>query len=201
VTTRERENVLRPIRIPIDFGLIGWRVLLVHSGDEKRFGGVESAADLAEMTAGQGHDWPDVAVLRDDGLRVATNDTYEGLFEMLARGRIDYFPRSISEALLERENHAKLPIEIEPTLLVHYPFALYFFVHPGNEALAGALERGLERALADGSMKTRFLAEYSDEIAALHLTARRRVELGNAELPEQTPLSRRELWFDPVALR
>jgi hypothetical protein len=197
VTDEAREAKLRPIRFPIDFGLIGWRVLLVKRGDD-RFAGIDSVAALARLVAGQGHDWPDVSILRDNGLQVTTSSTYDGLFAMLVRGHIDYFPRALSEAVEEINTHAQLPIELERHVLIHYPSPLYFFVHPHNDALAVALEQGLERRLADGSLKVLFDAHYARDISAIGVRSRQLLELKNPDLPKGTPLERHELWIDPV---
>jgi membrane-bound lytic murein transglycosylase MltF len=138
-------------------------------------------------------------VLRASGLAVEPSSTYEGLFAMLARGRVDYVPRGAHEVAAELVAHADLPLQLEPTLLVHYPSALYFFVHPGNDTLALALERGLEQSVADGSLRRLFDQAYGSLIAAGQLARRTRIELPNPTLPAATPLARRELWFEPGA--
>lgn len=200
VATPEREAMLRPIRIPIDLGLIGWRALLVHSGDAQRFAAVESLGDLARFTGVQGHDWPDLRIMRANGLRVAATATYEGLFAMLVREHVDYLPRGVSEIDRELERRTTMPIEIEQTLLLHYPSALYFFVHPDNDALAQALETGLERCIADGSLRQTLQERFGERLRNLHLADRKLLDLRNADLPESTPLRRPELWFDPMSM-
>ncbi len=197
VATPAREKQLRPIRIPIDLGLIGWRVLLIRSGDAQRFASIDSIAALSLLLGGQGHDWPDLAILRANGLQVAASPTYEGLFAMLVRGHIDYFPRGIDEVDRELERRSETPVEIEPTLLLHYPAPLYFFVNPGNDALARALETGLEACIADGSLRDALQQRFSERISSLNIAQRKILELHNADLPEATPLARNELWFEP----
>ena len=199
VTTAEREAKLRPVRIPIDRGLIGWRLLLIRQGDAPRYAGIAGVTGLAPLRGAQGHDWPDLEVLRASGLAVEPSATYEGLFAMLGRGRVDYVPRAVHEVAAELVAHAELPLQLEPSLLVHYPSALYFFVHPGNDALALALERGLELSVANGSLLRLFEQHYGALIAAGRLGLRTRIELANPTLPAATPLDRRELWFEPGA--
>ena len=101
VSTEARERRLRPVRIPIDRGLIGWRMLLIRDGDEARFASVVSALDLRRFRYAQGHDWPDLELLRANGLRAEACPTYEGLFGMLARRHVDAVPRSVTEAPVE----------------------------------------------------------------------------------------------------
>ncbi|MCB1588728.1 MAG: hypothetical protein KDI56_07480, partial [Xanthomonadales bacterium] len=80
VATQERDRLLRRIPVPIDRGLIGWRVLLIRAGEANRFASVRTVDDLRAFELGQGHDWPDVAVLRRSQLRVITASGYESLF-------------------------------------------------------------------------------------------------------------------------
>lgn len=201
VTDASRESKLRPIRFPIDFGLIGWRVLLIRRGEAAHFAAIDSPESLARLVAGQGHDWPDVPILRANGLQVATSPTYEGLFAMLVRGRIDYFPRAINEVADEINRHSDLPIDLERGLLLHYPSALYFFVNPQNGILAKAIESGLERSLKDGSLRKLFEDEFAWRMATFGVAKRRVLRLRNPDLPPQTPLARRELWIDPGSVR
>jgi hypothetical protein len=197
VTTRERERHLRAIRFPIDRGMIGWRVLLIHRGDRARFADIKTLHELSDLRGGQGHDWPDLAILRANGLRVDAAATYEGLFQMLARRHIDYFPRSIAEVDGERVHNAALPIELEPHLLLHYPSALYFFVNPRNTALADAIRLGLERSLDDGSLLRLFHRTYDRDLARLDLARRHIIELRNPDFPRDAPLQGHNLWFHP----
>lgn len=199
VPTKARESALRPIRFPVDRGLIGWRLLLVRRGDVARFDAIRSPGELAALRGGQGHDWPDLTILRRNALRVEASPTYEGLFRMLVAGHVDYVPRSISEAKSELEGRAQLPIALEPALLLHYPSALYYFVNRDDERLAKAVERGLETSLRDGTLAREFEAHFGAAIAAARLGERRVLELENPLLSPETPLQREELWFRPDA--
>ena len=199
MTTPEREAALLPIRIPIDRGLIGWRVALVSSARAGLLGGADSAAGLARFTAGQMFDWPDTAILRGNGLPVKTTSIYEGLFQQLALNRIDYFPRSIIEVQNELAAHRSLGLSIEPKLIIKYPAAFYFFVGKNRPALAADIATGLEKAIADGSFAALFQRHFKAAIDSLDLPARKVLEMKNDALPSATPLGRKELWFAPGA--
>jgi hypothetical protein len=84
-----------PIRIPLDKGLLGWRVALVNAATPDRLAGITNVRQLAGLLAGQVADWPDTAILRHAGLKVLTSQDYGNLFPMLQRNRFDYFPRSV----------------------------------------------------------------------------------------------------------
>lgn len=197
VTSPERERQLLPVRIPIDRGIYGWRLFLIRQGSQARFDAVSDIAGLAALTAGQGHDWPDLTILRAAGLKVAAGSSYDGLFEMLAQGRIDYYPRALPEVWVELEQRRQLPLGVEASLAVHYPSAMYFFVSPENPGLAAALERGLQAAIADGSFQQLFDRYFGAAIARADLGKRKILEIANPLLPDLLVRTDSRYWFDP----
>lgn len=197
MTSREREAATRPIRIPIYKGLIGWRLPLVRSQDAQRLATVQALGDLQAFSAGQGHDWPDTEILRANGLTVHGVAAYEALFQMLEAGRFAYFPRSVIEIWAEAAQHASRGIVVDPNLALHYPAAFYYFVHRDNAALAQTIEKGLEKAIADGSFDRLFHKHFDAVLRASALERRRVIELHNPLLPPETPLQRKELWYQP----
>ena len=198
MTTAEREQTLLPIRIPIDRGLLGWRLLLVRQQALPRFATVTSPAQLKDLVAGQGFDWPDTPVLRAAGFTVDTSVRYADIFRKLASGRIDYFPRSVQEIWSELDLHAGEGVVVEPTLALHYPTAMYFFVNRSRPALAADIRQGLEGALADGSFEALFQRHFGAALKRADLARRSVIELPNPLLPEQTPLANRRLWYQPT---
>ncbi len=199
VATAERTRRLRCIPIPIDRGLIGWRVLLVRGGDAARFAEVKSLADLSLFRAGMGHDWPDLAVLKAAGIPVVTATSYESLFQMLSRGRFDAFPRALSEVEGELLAHQDLGLEIEPRLLLHYPAGLYFFVNRDNHQLATDIEQGLRLAINDGSLNAAFAAEFETGLSKLALPSRRVLTIEHDALATEMPADLPEQWwFNPA---
>ena len=193
----EREQLLRPIRLPIDRGLIGWRVALLRAGDAERLAGVRELEDLRAYIAGQGHDWPDLKILQANGLKVSAVNSYPALFSMLALGRFDYLPRSLGEYREELRQQDAQPITLDRHLLLHYPAALYFFVRKGNVALARALTEGLDQALRDGSLKALFDGHYGAAIRAADLANRRVIRLHNPLLSTELPLAHADWWWQP----
>lgn len=198
MTDPEREaGPLLPVRIPVDRGLLGWRLLLVRRDELPMWREVRDLARLRTLMAGQGHDWPDTRILRANGLPVGTSSSYESLFRMLARGRIDYFPRAIGEIDSELAAHDDAGLAIAPGLMLYYPTASYFFVSPRRPELAEHLRLGLEAAVADGSMARLFEQHYGALLARHRTRERRVIRLANPLLPPLTPLQRRELWQQP----
>jgi ABC-type amino acid transport substrate-binding protein len=199
MTSREREERLLPIRIPIYRGLIGWRVLLQRTGDAEQLATVNTLDDLKRYTFGQRHDWPDTTILRANGLNVVASQHYQGLFQMLAAGRFDLFPREVVVAWQERDRAVArgLDLTVDAHLLLHYPTAFYFFTSRNRPDLATDIERGLEAMIADGSFQRLFEQYHGDTLRQANLHKRRIIELNNPDLPPATPFSRKELWLEP----
>jgi len=195
MTSRQREQDLLPVRVPLDRGLIGWRLLLIRKRDEARFAAIRKAAELQALEALQGHDWPDTEILRANHYRVQTSSDYAGMFKMLNSGRVDYFPRSVFEVWSEAEAFADQGLMVAPGLALHYPSAFYFFVNKKNSVLAADIQRGLEAMLADGSYERLFQEYFGETLRRSGLPSRRVFELRNPLLPEATPMARLEYRF------
>jgi len=193
MTSREREENLLPIRIPLDKGLMGWRLVLLKKERSAIMRNINNAADLSAFRAGQERDWPDTDILRANRLPVDGVSVYGSLFRMLAAGRFDYLPRSTKEIWNELAHHPDLAVD--PYLVIHYPAAEYFFVNRSNVALAEEIRRGLEATIADGSFDELFDEEFSRCIKQARLDQRVVIELANPLLSEATPLRRKALWF------
>lgn len=204
-TALEHERAMLPVRIPIDKGLISYRIFLIRSADQPRFSGVRSIEDLRAFSVGSFVTWTDTLILQDGGFNVVAGDSYEGLFVMLSAGRFDFFSRGVDEAFREYdERKAALPdLKVEDELLLHFPTTRYFFVgrNPGGEALARRVALGLNRMIADGRFDTLFRQYKGPLIEQANLKGRRLFRIPNPYLSPQTPLDRHELWFDPFAER
>lgn len=195
--TQRESSGLIPIRIPIDRGLMGWRMLLVRRGELERWQRVDSLAELRQFTAGQGHDWPDTAIFRANNLPVVTSTGYEALFRMLVAGRFDYFPRSILEIDAELAGGKHADLAIVPGLMLYYPAAAYLFVSPTRPVLAADLLRGLEALAQDGGLRRLHMEHFGAVLRAHPVAPERFLRLSNPMLPPLTPLNRRELWLQP----
>lgn len=179
-TSAERETALRPIRIALDKGLNGWRLLLIRKSDQARFASIRSESTFRRLTFVQGHDWPDTALLINNGFKVLTAQHPPALFEMLLKQRVDAFPRSVIEAYREQENYPELMVE--PKFVVVYPAAVYFFVNKNNEELAQRLEAGLRVIQQSGEFDRLFNERYGASIKAANLATRQVIRLDNPSI-------------------
>lgn len=197
-TTREKEEMFLPVRIPLRKGLLGYRILLINGDKQDALDAVRTAEDLKRFVAGQGLGWSDVAVWEAAGLNVMTAN-YENLFAMLANGRFDIFPRGVNEVFTEYEiQRSALPnIAVEKNLLIYYPWPHYFFFNKKDKALAERVEAGLKIMLEDGSFDAITMKYHGQAIARAGMKNRRLIRLENPLLPESTPLHDPRLWFTP----
>lgn len=156
--SNQRERELLPIKISILRGLNSYRVFLIRADQQSLFDRVNSLAQLRELQAGQGAQWPDTQVLEQNQLPVMAVANSNLLFEMLANKRFDYFPRGLYEVWNEQAKFARLGLVVERHLLLHYPAPIYFFVSKQNKPLAARIKLGLERAQADGSFEQLFFS-------------------------------------------
>lgn len=192
MTNIERELKLRPIRIPIDKGLYGWRLLLVRENDES-LNKIRKVIDFKKLIFLQGHDWPDTEILKANKLSVVTSDNYQHLFSMIQKNRADVLPRSVLEI-----NHEQVAfthqLKVHPSVSIYYPTAMYYFVSKSNDALAAQIEIGLNRLIASGDFERLFQEEFGDDIKKAMAAGRTVIQLINPYLPAETPLNRAELW-------
>lgn len=147
---------LLPIKIPLLRGMNGYRVLVIRREDESKFKSIRTVQDLSGLAAGQGVDWPDVDILRNNGLKVITSNESDLLYKMLAGKRFDYFPRGVHEAWNELELNADHNLMVSNDVVLFYPAPVFFIVNKNNRELADRIYRGLELAKADGSFQRLF---------------------------------------------
>lgn len=200
-TNQEREESFIPIRIPLTFGLLGYRVLIIHKDNLELFKKTQqNPVKLKTLTACQGAFWPDSDILEDNGYKVQRVIRFELIFKMLARKRCQYFPRAIFEGYAElsaaQKNFPELMMFDE--VLLHYKYPMYLFINKKNTELAAQLRYGLEKASEDGSM-LRFAKAHALTKDLFPLTKwqeKRFIPLVNKYLSKETPLDDKKLWIE-----
>jgi len=187
-TTVERETALNTIPVPVDGGLLGFRVCLVLPENLDRFSEIQNIRDLREsdIRIGQGAHWPDSSILQANGIPVITHTRYEILFRMLRNDRFDCFARGVSEVLYDQRVQNAEDLVIEPHLLLAYPMPSYLFTSPEDHATAQRLQLGMERAIEDGSFGNYLKTWYSRPVAELQLNRRTIIRLSNPFLSEES---------------
>lgn len=200
-TNSFRETHLRAIKIPLTRGLLGYRRFIIDQAAVEKFRAINNIDQLKQLVACQGRGWPDTLILRAAGLRVREISAYDHIYQSLSSGVCDYYPRGYFEVPSELTTFRKdYPgLANENSILLHYPFAIYYFVNRDNEELATWIERGLERMIDSGE----FLAFMHQQpltasIFPLKLGNNWRIfELSNAEVPSDTDYQNPRYWFQP----
>lgn len=186
------------IPIPLMKGILGYRIFLIHRKDRQKFAEIKTLDELKQLRVGQGLDWADVPIFEHNGFRVVTGKDYDGLFEMLIVGRFDFFSRGVGEALPEYNlRKDQLPdLWIEETILLYYPYPMYYFINRQHPELAERLERGLRLMIEDGSFDKFFWKYYGPIIEKARVKNRKLFKIENPFLPPEVQLDHKELWID-----
>jgi len=190
---------LIPVRHPLQRGLLGVRVLLARPEMAERLMTVASVEELKrDYVMGYGATWLDREVMAGLGFRMEYGSRYTGLFEMLRAGRFDYLTRGVGELHAERQQPqlAGSGLVVVPGIALYYPLDHYFHVSPQRPALARSIQRGFQRALADGSYAALFERHYGEAMREIGLSERSIVHVLGYPVPRDTPLEE----FDVLGL-
>ncbi len=200
MTSKELEQEFIPIYIPIFRGLLGMRIPLVKKENTNMFANINNFKELIKYKAGSGKTWPDTKILEHNGIPVVKTLKYQNLFPMLEGGRFDYFPRGLHEPWQEIINNADLNLAVENNILIRYTAPNYFFVAKSNPQLAQKLTVLLNKLIENGDFVKLFFLDEEVKNALNNSNVKNRVvfEIENPTLSENTPISRKELWFNPL---
>jgi len=191
---------LRHIPIPINRGIVGFRLLLISSALQEKFSTISNLSTLRDsgLVAGQGR-WLDADILRENDLPVVVGSSYEGLFPMLAAGRFDYLPRGVNEVFSELEGRkTKLPgIQVEEKIALYYPLPRVLATSKDNTALAERLKKGLELIFQNGIHQKIWLKYNREAIKKAQLDRRKIIHINNPFVFDDIPVNRKEYWYLP----
>jgi len=196
--SEDKEQLLRPIRIPILKGMLGHRILIIREADKDIFKQIKNYDDLIKYNAGQGTFWGDTFVLKEAGIPTVTTIKYQNLFPMLEGGRFDYFPRALHEPWSEVSARPELNLSVDSNVMLIYPYAMYFFVRKDNKVLHDKIYAGFVKAIEDGSYNELFFNHpmIKDALDKTDLANRTVIRLDNPYMHKDTPTERKEFWLD-----
>ncbi|GLX77884.1 hypothetical protein tinsulaeT_12240 [Thalassotalea insulae] len=199
-TNKAREAQFIPIRIPLFQGLLGYRLSIIHQDNLAMFNKLLKQPDqLKSLTACQGEHWPDSDILESNGYKVSRIVRFDSMYAMLAFKRCDYFPRAIFEGYSELEViKKKFPkLVVFDQLILHYPFAIYFFVNKNNPELAQQLTYGLNQLINDGRLM-QFMKSHPLSSPLFPLTKwqdKQYLHLSNQDLSKETRALDDKFWL------
>lgn len=196
------EKKFEPIYRPMDRGILGWRIFIVHRDNVNSFAQVRDINDLKKYVAGQGINWPDVAVLEHSGIRVLQAAQIENLFTMAQRKRFDFLPLGANEAygFLKLYGKQTPALQVEQSLVVVYPFANLFYLRKGNAKLRRAIEQGMDDSLQDGELQKLLASHpmFRDAFGKAGLEHRKPIRIDNPNLPSGLLKIDPKWWYFPI---
>lgn len=171
-----REKQLDRIPINLDGGLNGMRLLISRQAEAGAVASVRTLEALRQLRIGQVRDWPDAAILRENGLLVEPALNMASLLGMLQHRRFDVVLWSASEALLNEADLKRRGLQVHRHLAVCYPAGQFLHVTRQDTQRFAIIERGLRAMQQDGSLRRQqrearaaILAELGKTVSYLHL--------------------------------
>lgn len=198
------EKKLLPIRVPLDKGLLGYRIMLIRQPDLPKFAAIQSIDEIKKLRIGQGSRWPDTKILDAAGFTVTKAYYQAGLLRMLHEERFDMLARATWEVPVGLADASKQGINglaIEPSLAIYYPQPRIFMVSRKGDgpALAARIERGLRAMIKDGTFDRIFSQAFGPALEAARLHERKIFRVDNKFLSPETPFDDKSLWLDASA--
>lgn len=187
-----REQQLDRIPINLDGGLNGLRLLISRKDDMVRMAAVTTLPALQQLRIGQVGDWPDVGILRDNGLTVEPALNIASLLDMLAHHRFDAVLWSAGEALHNEQALAARGLQVHRHLAVCYPAGQFLHVARQDTQRFAIIEQGLRAMQQDGTLKrvqrearAAIAAQLGKPVSYLHL--RPTLAIAGQQDPCETP--------------
>lgn len=149
-----RESRVSIVPVPLDYGLLGFRLLMILEESQPAFSEVDRLSDLQKFQPLQVNEWVDTYILLNAGFDVHLGH-YENLPRMLAAKRGDFIPRSVREIRFDMERWAgEGDFAVDQRSLLIYRQGDFFFVNKQNHQLHQDLKVGLERIYDNGKLKS-----------------------------------------------
>ena len=180
---------------PIMKGLLGYRLLIVKSGDVALFTDI-SPGELAAKKVGIPETWADADLFRANGYQVVEQGSFDTLMQRLANQAFDYvsFGANEIDSVFTQYAEPVGGLTIQPDLLLHYPFALVFYLAPDQQTLARRLNLGFERIRANGVLDALFERYFGDIVEGQKLRERRTIHLDNPQMPAEMLTITEKIW-------
>lgn len=143
------------IKFPIDRGIIGYRIAVIHPSNLNRFCKLNENSIKNNISIVQGIGWADSEILKANDYTVYSTVTtdYDKVFALIEKGRVDAFFRGISEPRdpYFEEMAKKYGLIYDQCIALAYELPRFFITNLDNIHNANRVELGLKRAYEDGS--------------------------------------------------
>ncbi len=176
-----KEAYLEPIYIPLDKGLLGFRVCLSAPSLLTRLSGIQSLADIhrLKISMGSGQHWADTPILLQNEIFVVSTPVFSDLFKMSGSERFDCLPRGLLELDEDLQRFQHESLMVEPSFAMVYPLGLFIFVNKLKPRLKMDIEAGLNTLIESGEFDQVFYQYYADAVEQHGLYNRKIIFLDN----------------------
>lgn len=174
------------VEFPVLNGMLGLRNLITTEDARTQLNNIENVARFKQLVAGMGP-WIDAEILIANQIKVMEAQTFEALFPMLIHGRFDYISLSMLDAhtaLTSRKVHFP-QLAFNRDISMFYPLPFYLYVNINKPELAERFKKGVEAALADGSIDRLFSQHFFYVRPELESKKRKLVVLHNPLISAQ----------------
>lgn len=178
----EWESRALPIYIPLDRGLLGFRVCLISKFNHAQFESVDNKHEFERqhVKVGLGTGWPDFEIMRANHISVRAFESSESIYAALKKQTIDCYSRSVGEVMQEPLNQGDIAIEQSIGLI--YPLADIIYVSKAAPEVHAKLLLGLELAIEDGSFYELIKHHYSLSLSSIDFYFRNLIIMDNPSI-------------------
>lgn len=178
--TKERENLAKTIYVPMDRGLLGFRLCMVHA-EAKPYSSINTPNQFIQqkLSIGLGSSWPDRAIFEENGFNVITSPVKESLFAMLENKRFDCFSRSVNEINIELTEFSNKLLVADKKIVFIYPNSDFMFINPKNDSIYSRISLGVGLAIENNSYYDIFDKHYGNILLENGIYERKLIFLSN----------------------
>jgi ABC-type amino acid transport substrate-binding protein len=201
VTKPDWEKQALPVFIPVDKGLVGWKIGLIRKESQPALEKIQTIEELKKVPAGVAGQWASAAALEAAHFNYVTGSSYDGLFEMLMAGRFDIFLRGVNSIYAEydarKADYPDLAVEDHIAVVIRTP--QYIFVTPRRPELAKRLKKGMQQIQDDGTLDAMIKAEFGESLMKIDLAHRKVFYITNPNTTPETAalFADKRYWYQP----
>ena len=181
----ENRGIIKSIKVPLERGMLGYRICLLREADKDLLKYVESVDDLKHLTVGLGLGWGDIAVYTNAGITVVEapfTKTTDPLKSLVAK-HFDALPLGVNEyqLFLQEFNKESGGVVQDKHIAIRYPWYRYVWIStaaPHSAELYEALSKGFGIIASNGEFITIY-EKFKGALPPATLSNRRTIELEN----------------------
>jgi hypothetical protein len=186
------------INIPLDGGIVGYRICFVSPAKKQAVANAKNLQELQQFTIAQGVGWADTQILQANGFNVIEIPVYTNIFKMVTSNRVDLFCRGANQIKSEMEYFKNMKgLDFDRSFVLVYDLPRFFYINKENIVAKNRIQKGLEIAFEDGSLRALWEKYNRDSIDYAGLANRKVYYLNNPLLNGLKP-TYKQYFFDPM---